>query len=174
MALLRDALFNPDVIRQRSAIDAFRAAGPDVAESMSQTLAAVLRIVDSTSSFPQFVRERSLAYLGMLGRVSAISAVEEALRASTETTAAQAIATAGDLAHLHPDETVWLQTSAWQKVAMHADEEDVVLAGIGAVVASRNDPRTKLAAALSQPSDAIASALAWADQVRADPRSARP
>jgi hypothetical protein len=173
IALLRDALFNPDVIRQRSAIDTFRAAGPEVTESVSRTLVEVLRVLDVTSAFPQFVRERSLAYLGMLGSSTALPAVESALRVSADATVVQAIATAGDLAHLHPRDSVGLQAWVWEKVVEKATDEDVVLAGIVASVASRRDPKTTLAGALTQPTEAVSSALAWAEEVLEDPRVAR-
>jgi len=173
VALVRDALFNPDVIRQRTAIDIFRAAGPEVAESVSQTLVAVLKVVDSQGSFPQFVRERCLAYLGMMGRRSALGPVEAALKSTSDATIVQAIATAGDLSYRHPGDSVGLQAWAWQKVLDNADDEDVILAGIVASVASGKHPRATIADALHRHAGPVDSALAWADRVHADPRATR-
>lgn len=173
VARLRDALFNPDVIRQRTAIDVFRAAGPEVAESVSRTLVAVLEVIDDQGKFPQFVRERCLTYLGMMGRRSALRPVQDALEVTKDATLVQAIATAGDLAYRHPAESPGLQGWVRQKVLDNAADEDVVLAGIVATVASGKHPRVELRDALDRRTEAVESALAWADRVRADPRATR-
>ncbi len=169
IALLPDALFNPDVIRQRSAIDAFRAAGAEVRESISQTIVGVMSLLDELDNSPAFLRERCLAFLGMLGSASAVPAVERALRSNRVETLAQAVSTAGDLAHLHPEESYGLMGWTLAEVSKHADDEDVMLAAVQAVVARGWDPRARLEGVLREPSEVISSALMWADRVLADP-----
>ena len=168
MELLSVAIFDPDVVRQRAAMDAVRAAGPEVVQSVSNG-AIVILDQPEPQELPIFVIERCLATLGALQQANAIDVVERAVRGAEGEVLVQAVAAAGDLAHAHPGKSLWLMGSTATAVNQSRMHEDVVLAGISAFVSYRRDPRENLQEALELRSAPIDTTLRWSDAVLADP-----
>lgn len=167
-ALLQDALFNPDVIKQRSSTDALGAAGSEMREAVAITIAAFCAQILKNHDAPRYLIERCLAILGMMGRASSAATILDALRSLSDESLVQAVASAGDLAHLHASERPWLLATVIPAVTQKLNDEDVAIAGITALVAGHSAPREAIPQLAGLPSTAVQATLGWADRVARD------
>lgn len=168
IAMMQEALFNPDVIRQRSSTDALGAAGAEMRDSVSATVGHFLTSLLARRDSPLYLIERSLAVLGMMGRVSSKDVIQASLRQLHDECLVQAVASAGDIAYRHPAEAPWLIATVIEVVRQRLQDEDVVIAGIAAMVAVGRAPLRAVPELETLPSQAVQATLQWADKVEFD------
>jgi len=150
-------------------MDAVRAAGPETVEAVSEMAHRLLAHEMMGATPPSFLIERCLATLGLLGCKSAIPVVGAALRKYDGEVLVQAVAAAGDLAYLFPNQCVWLMRDVAFVVTQESDHEDVVIAGIAAFVAYRKDPAVHMRDALTDMTPPVRNMVHWATTVLQDP-----
>ncbi|MEZ5216377.1 MAG: hypothetical protein R2715_07260 [Ilumatobacteraceae bacterium] len=177
--LIRDGVLAPCAVRQRSAAEALFAGGPESRRSASGTIADLLAAELSAPVPHPVIVQRCLVLLGMLRCREGIQPVEDFLRAPLVDEVdgrghiAQALTTAGALANAHPEDSVGLVAWAVRRAADHADDEDVALAAIHALVGCGKDPAVELAGRLVD-TPTVESSLSWAAEVFGDELFASP
>jgi hypothetical protein len=137
-------------------------------EAATVTIATFCSGLLNDSGVPRYLVERSLAILGMMGRASSADTLFLALRSLSDESLVQAVASAGDIAHLHSSARPWLLATVIPAVRQKLRDEDVVIAGITALVAGRADPRADIPELHALSSSAVHSTLDWADRVAGD------
>ena len=169
---LQHALYHPDAVKQRSAADTLRAAGPEVREAATDYTRQVLEIERAEAAPRTFAIERCVQLLGMMGCAGAVETVASAVRHDRGTARVQAVVSAGDLAHLRPRDAVGLMAWVYDTAQQCPHDDDLMIAAIDACVCFRSQPAEVLRDALAErrrvPGDPVEQALGWARGVLAD------